>query len=59
MQPRPATPNQLYTLNSIRCLKLVDAGKGDPIEYTSAWSRLEEAQRAGLWTPKRPRSKSE
>lgn len=55
-KPRPASFGQLINLNGLGALKLVAPGGDEPVDFASAWTTLEEAERAGVWTPRHARA---
>ena len=52
---RPATLAQVYRLNRLKALRLVEPGEGHEIAHETADRVLAQAQKDGLWTPKHPR----
>lgn len=57
-KPRPATFAQLFRLNRLKALKLVEPGDGQEIPATEADHVLADAAAQGLWIPSTMRKQS-
>lgn len=53
--PRPASLAQVYRLNRLKALKLIEPGEGTEITAEEADRVLAVAAARELWTPKHPR----